>query len=326
MQTQEEFFLANAVDGNLTDEQTMQMMNLPEGDTVVPTDSSDKPGPAASLDDDVTDVEVKTKVPAVAPVTDPVPEAPKPVVLAKDGVHTIPFETLEAARQGEKHWKTQAEQAMQQLEALKAAPTAAPPAPAAAATPDDAFKVDFGDFSEGAIVKGVEQLVDAKVAAIVDAKINAGLAPVQQKQALTEAEEHLAAIHAKHPDMESVVPSNEFATWFHAQPKFAQPGIRAVLDQGTADEVNELLDTYKTATGKAPTPTPNPAVDARAKAAAAIAKAQSAPPTSLSEIPAAGAVHHDQGEAMQEMTDGALMNLFDGKSPEQIRTLMSRAL
>ena len=332
MQTQEEFYLANAVDGVLSDAQTMQMMSLPEGDTVTSTEISDPPAADTLNDDDNDDVTAKTVVPAVAPAANPAPEAPKPVVLAKDGVHTIPFETLEAAREGEKHWKTVAEQALQQLEATKAAPAAAAPATDAPATPAEAFKADFGDFSEEALTKGVEKLVDARVAAIVDAKVNTVLAPVQERQAKTEAEEHLDAIHAKHPDMESVVPSNEFAAWFHAQPKFAQPGIQAVLQQGTADEVNELLDTYKAATGKTAVPTTPavvpavPVVNAKAQAAAAIAKAQSAVPTSLSEIPAAGNVHHDQGEAMLEMSEAGLMNMFDGKSPEQITAMLNRAI
>lgn len=333
MQTQAEFFLANAVDGELTDSQTMQMMNLPEGDTPPPNgESSDQP--AAAVQTEVNDddaVSGKPVEPAAAPAATPAPEAPKPVVLARDGVHTIPFETLEQAREGEKHWRTLAEQAQQQLEALKSAPpTGAAPTPAAPATPAEAFKADFGDFSEEAIARGVEKLVDARVAAIVDAKVNTALAPVQERQAKTEAEEHLDAIHAKHPDMESVVPSNEFAAWFHSQPKFAQPGIQAVLQQGTAEEVNELLDTYKAASGKTtPNPVPQvpgPVATAKAQAAAVIAKAQTAVPSSLSEIPAAGNVHHDQGEAMLEMSEAGLMNMFDGKSPEQISAMLNRAI
>lgn len=332
MQTQEQFFLANAVDGVLTDAQTMQMMTLPEGDTAAPAVESSDPPAAAVPKNDAADADPGKPVdPAPTPAATPAPEAPKPVVLAKDGVHTIPFEQLEQAREGEKHWKTIAEQAQQQLEALKSAPPAgAAPAPAAPAPQAEAIKADFGDFSEEAIAKGVEKLVEAKVAAIVEDRVTAALAPVQQKQALTEAEEHLAAIHAKHPDMESVVPSNEFAAWFHAQPKFAQPGIQAVLKEGTADEVNELLDTYKAATGKtspAPAPqVPDPGATAKAQAAAVIAKAKTAAPSSLSEIPPAGAVHHDQGEAILEMSEAGLMSMFDGKSPEQINALLNKAI
>lgn len=331
MQTQEQFFLANAVDGVLTDAQTMQMMSLPEGDTAASTaESSDAPDAAVQVTDTAA-TPGKPVEPEPAPAATPAPDAPKPVVLAKDGVHTIPFEALEQAREGEKHWRTLAEQAQQQLEALKTAPaTGAAPAPADPAPQADTIKADFGDFSEEAIAKGVEKLVEAKVAAIVDAKVNTALAPVKEREAKTEAEEHLDAIHAKHPDMESIVPSREFAAWFHSQPKFAQPGIQAVLKEGTADEVNELLDTYKAATGKtspAPAPqVPDPGATAKAQAAAVIAKAKTAVPSSLSEIPPAGAVHHDQAEAMLEMSDAGLMNLFDGKSPEQIKAMLNRAI
>ena len=321
MQTQEEFFLANATDGLLTDAQTMQMMNLPEGDTANPAESSKEPDAAASQDGNVISVDPKS-------VIEPVPEAVKPVVLARDGVHTIPFEALEQAREGEKHWKLVAEQAQQQLVSMQAQPAAVEtPAP----QPADPIKADFGDFSEDAIAAGVEKLVDARVAAIVDSKVAAALAiPAQQQQAVSEADEHFGSINAKHPDVESVVPSQEFAAWINSQPGFAQGAIKAAIEQGTAQQVIEVLDTYKAATGKTPTPAPavapDPAVAARAQAAAVIARAQAVVPTSLSEIPAASVVHHDQGEAMQEMSGAGLMDMFGNKSPEQIRALLERSL
>ena len=101
-------------------------------------------------------------------------------------------------------------------------------------------------------------------------------------------------------------------------------GIRAVIEGGTAPEVIELLSAFKSATGvlTAGNGKPDPATAAKA----AIAKAQSAPPTSLSEIPAGSAAHHDQGEAVLEMSTAGLMNMFDGKSPEQIKTLLNRSI
>ena len=320
MQTQEEFFLANATDGVLTDAQTMQMMNLPEGDTAQ-AESSKAPDAAANQDDNVPSVDP-------SPAIEPAPEAVKPVVLAKDGVHTIPFETLEQAREGEKHWKLVAEQAQQKLDALQTQPAAVE---TPATQPAEPIKADFGDFSEDAIAAGVEKLVDARVAAIVESKVAAALAiPAQQQQAVSEADAHFGSINAKHPDVESVVPSQEFAAWVASQPSYARPAIQAAIEQGTAEQVIDVLDAYKAATGMTPTPAPevvpDPAVAARAKAAAVIARAQAAVPTSLSEIPAASVVHHDQGEATAEMSGAGLMELFGNKSPEQIRALLERSL
>ena len=315
MQTQEEFFLANAVDGDLTEAQTMQMMSLPEGDTVASTESSNPPAAAASREVSIEDVDPK-------PAVEPVAEAPRPVLLAKDGVHTIPFETLEQAREGERHWKSIAEQAQQMLDAMQTQPAATQ---TPATQPAERVKADFGDFSEDAIAAGVEKLVDARVASIVESRVAAALAPVQQAQAVSEADQHFGSINEKHPDVASVVPSQEFADWIATQPGFAQGAIKAAVEQGTAGEVIEVLDAYKAAVGRTQAPA-DPMVTARAQAAAVISRAKSAAPTSLSEIPAASVVQHDQGEAMAEMSGAGLMNMFDGKTPEQIRSVLERSV
>ena len=79
---QAEFFEANQVDGNLTDEQAMQMLALPEGDSATAAQSSDAPD--AAQDDSTPE-----KVVATAD-TESDKQSP-PVVLARDGVHTIPY-------------------------------------------------------------------------------------------------------------------------------------------------------------------------------------------------------------------------------------------
>ena len=44
------------------------------------------------------------------------------------------------------------------------------------------------------------------------------------------------------------------------------------------------------------------------------------------EIPAGAKAHHDEAEALMEMSDSNALNSFMGKSPEQIRALLERAL
>ena len=315
---QAEFYEANQVDGALTNEQTMQMLGLPEGDTPkgdssVP-DADDGKGAAAEV----------AKV-----------EEQPTVILAKDGVHTIPFEKLTEARAGEQHWKSVAEQAQQALEALKSAP-AATAAPAKAeeaqpAAPQGEQDVDFGDYSDEAIRKGVQKLVDIKTDAIraeMEAKLNKVMAPIQQSEAEQATDKHFSTIATAHPDFESVVVSKEMNDWIEKQPSFLRPGFRAVIEQGTAPQVVELLDAYKSSTGKpaAPTGTGKPADSVVAAAQAAIAKAQAAPPSSLSEIPSGSMAQHDPAGAVLEMSTASLMNMFDGKSPEQIKTLLNRSI
>lgn len=308
----EEFFEANQVDGKLTDAQAMQM--LTQGDTV-------------QTESGVPNVTAEVKPEPVAKVEpEPAAETP-PVILAKDGVHTIPFEKLTEAREAEKHWKTVAEQAQQQIEALKSATTQAAPAEPAKVETPAAENVDFGDYSDAAIKEGIEKtvaLATAKIKAEFDAKLAAVVEPLHQQQQVSAADTHFSTIYKAHPDVESVVESKQMNDWIESQPSFARPAIRDVIAKGSAADVIELLDTFKGATAKlATTAVPTAAA---AAAQAAIAKAQAAPPTSLSEIPAGSAAHTDQAAAMLEMSSAGILSMFDGKTPEQINALMNRVL
>ena len=306
---QTEFYEANAVDGELSDAQMMAMLSLPEGDSAqaqvsVPAAEA-PPEPAAN-------VEVKSV------------EA-KPVILAKDGVHTIEYEKLVEAREAEKHWRQVAADAQAQLEAQKAAPVAQVPAQAETPAVQDADL--FGDFSEEAIAKGVEKMVSARTAAIeakFEAKLSAVLAPLQEKQAQSAEDAHFSTIQAAHPDVETIAQSAELAAWIDKQPSFVRDGYKAVIAQGTAEQVIEALNTFKAATGKLATAPAKSSVEAAAQAA--IAKAQSKPPMSLSEIPAGSNVATDEVASMMEMTSAGLMTKFEGKTPEQIMALLSRVL
>jgi len=314
---QAEYFQANAVDGNLTDAQMMHMLGLPEGEITT--------GPVP---------EVKSSEPPAADVNasndDSKAAEPTPVLLAKDGVHTIPYDKLVEARNAENHWKQVAAQAQAQLDAAVAAANEArkPGAQEVTATEVTADDADlFGDFSEEAIRKGVNTLVARQVAAIqaqMDAKLAQALEPIKRTEAENAADEHFGAIEEKHPDVESVVQSEAMAQWIASKPSFLRPSLHGVIEGGTAQEVIELLDTFKAETGRTSKPgAPN---GATAAAQAAIAKARNAMPTSLSEIPAGSQVHSNTAEQMAEMSDTALMNMFEGKTPEQINALLSKVI
>jgi len=337
MTTQSEFFQEHAVNGELTDAQMVQMMSLPEGDTSALLESG---MPAATESAEATpDGEQGTTNEAEnESATTPEPDPAKAVVLAKDGVHTIPYEKLAEAREGEKHWKAQAEAAAAELAALKQqaqqradageAPTQtdAAVATAQAAIAQGVDPAIFGDFSEEALAQGIQKLVDMRVQEQVSAALNKALAPIQQKQEADAVTSHLSAIYAAHPDADSIAESKELADWIEAQPSFARAGFKAVLQQGTTAEVIEFFDTFKQATGKAAQQNTPEQSDVSAAAKAALAKAKAQVPTSLSEIPAGSKAHHDEAEALMEMSDSSALNSFMGKSPEQIRALLERAL
>lgn len=337
MTTQSEFFQEHAVNGELTDAQMVQMMSLPEGDTSALLEGG---MPAATESAEATpDGEQGTTNKAEnESATTPEPDPAKAVVLAKDGVHTIPYEKLAEAREGEKHWKAQAEAATAELAALRAqaqqradageepTQTDAAVATAQAAIAQGVDPAIFGDFSEEALAQGIQKLVDMRVQEQVSAALNKALAPIQQKQQIDAVQSHMSAIYAAHPDADSIAESKELADWIAAQPSFARAGYQAVLQQGTTAEVIEFFDTFKQATGKAAQQNTPEQSDVSAAAKAALAKAKAQVPTSLSEIPAGSKAHHDEAEALMEMSDSNALNSFMGKSPEQIRALLERAL
>ncbi len=308
MTTQAEFYEANAVDGNLSDAQMMQMLTLPEGDSAQAQVSEPDAG---ATPEPVPPVEVK----AVEP-------EPKPVILAKDGVHTIPFEKLTEAREAEQHWKQVALDAQTKLEAAQK-PAPAEPVPAETQVDEDLF----GDFSEEGIKNGVKKLVASERDVIrqeLRAELEKELAPLKEQRAMTAAEAHFAAIEAVHPDVGSIAQSAEFKAWIDKQPSFVRDGYQAVIAGGTAEQVIEALNTYKADAGKLATTPVKTSVEAAAQAA--IAKAQSKPPMSLSDIPAGSMVASDEAEAALEKSSAGMMSMFEGKTPEQINTLMNRIL
>lgn len=348
MQTQEQFFLAHQdADGNLTDAQTMEMMFLPvEADTpTMPAsapasgESSAPAAPAAPAD------------PAAPPVAATPPATPaadaQPVLLAKDGVHTIPFSELERARTDLQSKTTELAAMQAQLEAITRQPAgpAAAAAPAAPANPDasSVFDLDLGEMTEAdlkeGLRKGIEAGVAAQTAALVKRidQLTSALAPLQEQAQVSEDDLHFVPIRLAHPDVESVVPSAEFAKWRDAQPSYVRAGIVATIEGGSSQEVIECLNSYKTAVGLKSVVSPSPAAggalkapvaDAATAAAAAeaIRKAQVAVPTSLSEIPSGSMQAADPTQAVFELSDTAQMNMFMGKSPDEIAALMNKLL
>lgn len=348
MTTQSEFFLEHAVNGELTDAQMLQMMNLPEGDTSALLEGG-MPDAAATAPGKPDGAQGTTNEAENESATTPEPDPAKAVVLAKDGVHTIPYEKLAEAREGEKHWKAQAEAAAAELAALKAQAEQRAEAGEAPTQTDKALAIAqeaiaqgvdpsfFGDFSEEALANGVdkvvelrlkerEQAIEKRVQERVEAALAQALGPIQQKQQIDAVQSHMSAIYAAHPDADSIAESKELADWIAAQPSFARAGFKAVLQQGTTAEVIEFFDTFKQATGKAAQQNTPEQSDVSAAAKAALAKAKAQVPTSLSEIPAGSKAHHDEAEALMEMSDSNALNSFMGKSPEQIRALLERAL
>ena len=263
-------------------------------------------------------------------------------VLAKDGIHTIPYESLEKARKGEQEWKAKAESYEQALaEARSQIQTGQATTPAAeqnlataeaaiAASGDNTDVIAmFGDFSEEAIAKGVDALLEVRVPGAIQAAIDKALQPFQQQQQLQQAQlaksaeqQHFDAISAAHPDFESVAESQEFQNWKDAQPGILQGAYDQILNSGTSAEVNELLTLYKQANNlNVATPDVN---SIKEQAKQAVSKAQTQVPHSVSDLPAGSPAGVTLDERMAAMSPAQQVEAMASWTSEQIDAYVSR--
>ena len=336
--TQQHEFI-QALQGDLTPEQAAQLLELGElGDTGAMPDNGGAPdastdaGDAGNADGDAGTNQPNTE--AAAAAGDAEPDPANAVVLAKDGKHTIPYERLVQAREGEKHWKAQAEAAQRQLEALEAdraaraeageAPTKTDNQVAAAQAAIDQG-VDpgiFGDFSEEALAQGIAALVASQV----EARVSKALEPLKAKQASDAIKSHYEAIYHAHPDADSIAESQELADWIGSQPSFLRSAYEQVFANGSTTDVIDLFGRFKQATGATQQPaaaTDPEAVKAAAKAA--IANAPAATPASLTDFPGGRPAGLTKAEALSGMTDGReMLDSMANMTPEQIEDLLNR--
>lgn len=313
-----------SLEGELTAEQVDQLIHGPQGDTDAKADDEGGvPDAATEADDGKQDSEAD----------DSSLNAENAVVMARDNKHTIPFEKLEEAREGQKHWRAQAEAAQQELESLKAqaqaradagqSPTKQDNQIAAAEAAIDAG-VDpelFGDFSEEALAAGINKLVQQQV----EARLQSALAPYEKREAQTATEAHYNAIYTAHPDADSVAQSHELAEWINSQPTFVRGSMSAVMQQGSTDQVIELLSAFKSATGTTQAAGNLTADAVKAAAKQKAANAKSDVPASLSDFPAGRAGATSRDEAMHDMSSGIdLATAMDDMTPEQIEQFLNR--
>jgi len=297
-------------------------------------ESIDTPADTAA-DEQTTEPDDKDDTPATVAPTDTPDDSSnddvegEKVVLARDGVHTIPYEKLVEARERDRVSQEALAAANAELEILrKQAQTPATVAPTqqeqdietAQAAIDAGVNPDyFGDFSEEALADGINKLIDERVSAQVDARVAKALEPMQQKEQESAAEAHMRTIYEAHQDADSIVESGKFEAWKASQPSYIQAALDGVLQQGTAEQVVELLNNYKQSTNSTPEPAKaEPSKDElKAKAREAIKNTAPAVPASLSDIPGGHKGATDITEQMQSMSPMELAETMMDWSPEK---------
>lgn len=125
------------------------------------------------------------------------------------------------------------------------------------------LKKDYPDFT-GPMWAVVEKALKKSQAAVdskIDTVVKEALKPIEERAANADRERHFSAIAAVHSDWKAVAASKEFNDWIESKPAYLKPGLKQVLDKGTAGEINELLTDYKAFKA----PPPDPVAEAAAK-------------------------------------------------------------
>lgn len=293
--------------GNLSDADTMRLLTgaHEQGDTTKAGQPVDTGAPDAGSDAKTEGAKVEGD-PASQPDPKQQPDqgdekkegdkpAGDPVILARDGKHTIGYEKLVEAREAEKAARAEAERLRAELAAAKATP--APAAAPAEAPP-------------------------------ADEKLRSDVEALKEVEAARAEAAYWATVAEKHPDYLAIAESSEFKGWLQSHPPIVRDAYSAVFNKGgTTAQVIEMLDAYRAARPATPAPAAAPAApakDVEKQVDEAVAKAKGGTPASLSEIPAGTAAHHDEAAAMAEMSPVALMNRFAGKSPAEIEAIVRR--
>lgn len=296
----------------LTDEIAEHLLlGLPvEGDTTSDEDEETGEEPAAGADEE--------------PPQKDATEKEQPVILAKDGKHTIPYEELESSRAESKRLAEQLREQQALIEQLKAAKAEDAKSGTTEATDEliANLKEDYPTLAEA-----VQKLIDMKVGEAV-ASVSKELEPLKANARLSAEDAHFAAIRQEHEDFDSIIESGKLHDWVKGLPSYARPGAEAVMKGGSAADVISLLSDFKQATGKPDEVEVQPTTDTAAKAAKVIAKAKEAKaiPNSLSDVPSGGLPASDELGSLENMSDNALLGAFLSMDPAKVSEKLARLL
>ncbi|ENU86135.1 hypothetical protein [Acinetobacter sp. CIP 102129] len=257
------------------------------------------------------------------------------VIVARDGKHTIPYEKLVEARNGEKEWKQKFDTAQQQLAELQTSAQERKDNGVAPTVQDNQANIVqqaidegvdpaiFGDFDEKGLADGIQKLVDMRVSAMVQQKLETALAPMQQQQQVSAEQAHFNEIFTAHPDAESIVESKEFSAWLDNQPSITKDAYNTVLNKGSASQVVELLGLYKSGTQSTQAAQQqNDAV--RVAAMQAVNKAPTNVPHSVTDFPAGNPTGQSNDERLANLSGPELLAEMSKWTPEQIDAYYAR--
>jgi len=303
-------------DGNVSDEVMAKIISGEYEPGEIKGESLD---PDAEADD--TPVE---QDPVEAKADEPEGDAePEPVILAKDGKHTIPYSELAQARE---EAKSAAEQLavlqaklQEQTELLGKVQEAKESDEDTGTTEAmDDLMADLAEDYPGA-AKLIQKLT-SQLEQMTSKQQALEAAETAKTAALTAQQQFDKAVTELNPEYPTVKDSDAFWAWFDKQPSY----IRAAANSGDPQIVADVVSTY-VASAK-PGDTGKPAGKAPT-AAEALAKAKErAAVSSLSDVPGGSNPAHDEIDAIKALSAMEMAGRFDGKDPAQIEAILARIL
>jgi len=344
-QTTEEFFEEHQQeDGTLSPEAMASLLlgDDTNGETLN-TIKEDGKQPAPVATDKTDDVVATTDDPPIDPEQVKGDEQ-KPVIIAKDGVHTIEYEKLEEAREKAKLYKEKSEsqddRILSQDETITSLQETIDTLNAAKEDPADKEAAkEVVEALEGLkendreVYLAVQAMLDAKdktfgdKLADLEDRLARVLEPIQESAQDNAKDSHFNDIFEAHNDHEALlVEDGPVDKWIAEQPAFMQTGLNEVMENGDTQDVIDLVTKYKESI-----PEPAPESDAKEiadKAAEAVkaAKENKSVPTSLSDVPAGSTPHHDENEALLNMNSQKQITKFSNMSSADILEKMSRVI
>lgn len=313
-----------------------QIMALSRGEEIEYGDTAKAEGGESPDSTGKTDAELATEAAAQATLdaAAQAEAAKKPVVLAKDGVHTIPYEQLQEARDRAAQLESFSKQQGELIAQLQAAKVIDDANGKGGTQAQEAVLAEYaGEFPE--VFNDLKPIIESMVKNGVEAnmkafatQLKAEIAPMQQMARDNAQDTHFNSITAAIPDFDQLVESGAIDDYVKTLPSYAQAGALKVLygikdvpnSAGTATQVIELFNAYKQAEGIQPVKTA-PSLTAQQlkdKAAAIITGVKAKPPKSLTDVPSGTIEPTDDLAAEAGMSAMGLLAKFEKMNPSDI--------
>lgn len=269
----------------------------------------------------VVNEEVGTPEPEITAeedVAEPVVEQEEePHVVAKDGKTKIPFSELQDAREAAKQWKELAERYSAQLTQKEEIQNQEPSKSVRELRTEARKALIEGDMEAAA---SLDEQADQLLIAQAEQRAIALIAPIQKNAQEIAAKSFEDALRSVHPDYKEMIETGKIENWIASQPKIVQKAYMEVYESGNVEDSIALLSLVKEAS-KPVEQKPNESL-----AAAAIAKAKTKVPSSLSEVPAGTHAPVDEIEAFLQKDGMGMVEYFNGKTQDQINTILAKLM